>query len=256
MFPQLVMGDTGRTVHYSCEGLAGMTTHNNDLYAAIAAQVTQYAHVDATDDVIETMLTALTTGLVDAVPAALFATITLVEDGNVVSVASTDPIAERIDELQAKHDIGPCLMAAWTQTHVVIDDYDAETRWQLFTEDVTAQTPVRSSASFPLYREGASMGALNIHADQTHVFDDATITMGSTFATQAALALHADTRQQQFDAALSSRDVIGQAKGMLMQEYKVDANAAFEMIRRISQDSNTKLVDLARRIVASAHDAT
>jgi len=67
-----------------------------------------------------------------------------------------------------------------------------------------------------------------------------------------ALALHADTRQQQFDAALASRDVIGQAKGMLMQEYTIDANAAFEMIRRISQDSNTKLVDLARRIVASA----
>jgi len=232
-----------------------MTTHDNDLYRAIAAQVTQYAHVDAGDDVIETMLTALTTGLVDAVPAARYATITLVEDGSVVSIAATDPIAERIDELQAKHGTGPCIMAAWKQEHVVIGDYTAQTRWRLFTEDVIAQTPVRSTVSFQLYREGASMGALNIHADQPHVFDDAAITMGGTFATQAALALHIDTRQQQFNTALASRDIIGQAKGMLMQEYTIDANAAFEMLRKISQDSNTKLVDLAHRVVAGAHDA-
>jgi len=233
-----------------------MTSHDNDLYSAIAAQVSQYADVDVADDVIETMLTALTTGLVDAVPAARFATITLIEDGTVVSIASTDPIAARIDELQAKHDIGPCLMSAWKQERVMIDDYTAETRWQLFTDDVIAQTPVRSSVSFQLYREGASMGALNIHADHPHAFDDTAITTGATFATQAASALHADTRQTQFNQALASRDVIGQAKGMLMQEYNIDANAAFEMLRKISQDSNTKLANLAERVVASAKRPT
>ncbi len=229
-----------------------MTTHDNDLYTAIAAQVAQYAHISVGDDVIETMLTALTVGLVEAVAGARYATITLVEHGKVVSIAVTDPIAARIDELQAKHDVGPCLMAAWKQEHVVIDDYSTETRWQLFTEDVIAQTPVRSSVSFQLYREGASMGALNIHADHPHAFDDAAIVAGSTFATQVALALHVGARQNQFDQALASRDVIGQAKGVVMQEYGVTADAAFEMLRRISQDSNTKLVDLAHRVVAGS----
>ncbi|WP_275041751.1 GAF and ANTAR domain-containing protein [Williamsia herbipolensis] len=198
------------------------------------------------------MLTALTTGLVDAIETAQFATITLVENGEVVSIAVTDPIAARIDELQAKHDVGPCLMSAWEQQRVVIDDYSTETRWPLFTDDVIAQTPVRSSVSFQLYREESSMGALNIHADHPHAFDATAIALGSTFATQAASALHADARQTQFDQALASRDIIGQAKGMLMQEYNIDATAAFEMLRRISQDTNTKLAVLAHRVIASA----
>lgn len=230
-----------------------MTAHGNDLYGAIAAQVTQYARVEVGDDVIETVLGSLTAGLLDAVPGADCANITLVEDGKVASFAGTDPVAARIDEIQAKRDVGPCLMAAWKQQHVVIDDYSTETRWKLFTEDVMVQTAVRSSASFQLYRAGTSMGALNIHAEHPRAFDDAAIAAGSAFATQAALALHADVRQKQFDQALASRDVIGQAKGMLMREYDVDADTAFDMLRKISQYSNTKIVDLARRVVASAH---
>ncbi len=229
-----------------------MTVHSNDLFTAIAAQVAQYAHIDVGDDVIESMLTALTSGLLTTVEAAAFANITVADDGHVASIAVTDPIAARIDELQAKHDMGPCLMAAWRLDHVVIDDYGTDTRWPLFTDDVVVQTPVRSSVSFQLYRSASSMGALNIHADHPHAFTAAAIATGRTFATQAALALHIDTRQQQFNAALSSRDVIGQAKGMLMQEYKIEASAAFEMMRKISQDSNTKLIDIANQVVSSA----
>ena len=93
------------------------------------------------------------------------------------------------------------------------------------------------------------MGALNIHADHPHAFTKADIATAGTFATQAAMSLHADTRQQQFNAALASRDVIGQAKGMLMERYHIDATAAFSLLARLSQDSNTKLVDIALQIV-------
>ena len=229
-----------------------MTTHDNDLYAAIAAQVAQYAHVDVGDDVIDKVLMALTIGLRDAVPGAEFANISLVEDGKVVSIAVTDPVAAQVDDIQAELDTGPCLMAAWEQHHMIIDDYTTDHRWPRFADEVITRTPVRSTISFQLYREPTSMGALNIHAVRPNAFDDRDIAVGGAFATQAAMALHAGTRQGQFEQALASRDLIGQAKGILMQDYSLDANGAFDMLRRLSQDTNIKLVDLARRVVTTA----
>lgn len=70
------------------------------------------------------------------------------------------------------------------------------------------------------------------------------------FATQAALALHAEARAAQFREALASRDVIGQAKGILMKDFAVDADGAFNILRQMSQETNVRVVDLACRLVA------
>ena len=48
--------------------------------------------------------------------------------------------------------------------------------------------------------------------------------------------------------ALSSRDVIGQAKGILMERHRVDAETAFSMLVHTSQDTNMKLFDVARSL--------
>ena len=226
-----------------------MGEHDNPLYAAIAGQVNELHGVTVGDDVIETMLSTITRGAVVAIPGAARAGISLVEDGEVASVAATDPIASRLDELQAKHDAGPCLDSAWRQRHISVRDYATDTRWPQYTRDVMALTPVRSTISLQLYRTGTSMAALNIHADQPRAFDNAAITTASTFATQAALALHAEARTTQFREALASRDIIGQAKGLLMRDFAVDADGAFDLLRRMSQDTNIRVVDLARRLV-------
>ena len=69
-------------------------------------------------------------------------------------------------------------------------------------------------------------------------------------ATQAAIALIADDKDLQFRSALASRDMIGQAKGMIMERFDVDGNRAFELLKRLSPDSNTRLVDVATELIA------
>jgi AmiR/NasT family two-component response regulator len=68
----------------------------------------------------------------------------------------------------------------------------------------------------------------------------------------AAIALMHDEQERQFKAALATRDVIGQAKGMIMERFGVDAARAFAMLRAISQHTNTPLRDLATRLVDCA----
>ena len=60
-------------------------------------------------------------------------------------------------------------------------------------------------------------------------------------------------RQEQFRSVLASRDIIGQAKGILMGRFDINAVAAFDLLRKISQESNTKIVDVARRLVSLDH---
>lgn len=68
-------------------------------------------------------------------------------------------------------------------------------------------------------------------------------------ATHAALAWHMVRRDEQFRSALASRDVIGQAKGMLMERFDLDAVRAFELLKRLSQNMNTPLADVAQQVV-------
>ena len=61
-------------------------------------------------------------------------------------------------------------------------------------------------------------------------------------------------QQGDFRSALASRDLIGQAKGMLMERFTIDAVAAFELLRRLSQDTNTPLVEVARQVTEATPD--
>jgi AmiR/NasT family two-component response regulator len=72
---------------------------------------------------------------------------------------------------------------------------------------------------------------------------------GAVLAAHAAAAILASRQGQQLESALSTRDRIGQAKGIIMERYGVDDVRAFDMLRRLSQDGNTKLIDIAQRVI-------
>lgn len=74
---------------------------------------------------------------------------------------------------------------------------------------------------------------------------------GSVLAAHAAAAIVATRRGEQLASAVFSRDLIGQAKGIIMERYKVDAVQAFDMLRQISQNSNVRLVDIAQHVIDS-----
>ena len=110
-----------------------------------------------------------------------------------------------------------------------------------------AETPIRSIMAFQLFIAGETMGALNVYAEQPHAFGQESRNIGLVFAAHSSVAWNSARRDEQFKRALASRDLIGQAKGMIMERYGVDAVQAFELLRKLSQDSNVPLIKVATR---------
>ena len=91
---------------------------------------------------------------------------------------------------------------------------------------------------------------MNLFGFKPDVFNPENEAVAAMLATHAAVALIANDERLQFQSALASRDVIGQAKGMIMERFDVDAVRAFELLKKLSQGSNTRLVAVAEELVA------
>lgn len=200
----------------------------------------------------ETALRDLTSSAATALPGAMSASITIAtRGGEVKSVAATDSVADKIDDIQRRTKQGPCLEAAWEQHTMRIRDMETEQRWPVFCQEAVQNTSVRSSLAFQLFRSREAMGALNFYAERVDAFDDDAVEVGLILATHTAVAWNLLGRDEQFRSALASRDVIGQAKGMLMERFGIDAAGAFGLLRKLSQESNTPLVELAEQVIRS-----
>jgi hypothetical protein len=107
---------------------------------------------------------------------------------------------------------------------------------------------VQSILALRLFIEETTLGALNLYSRRDDAFDDEARAVGAVFAAHAAVALSTAQHEAQMDEALASRDLIGQAKGILMARERVTSDKAFEMLRDASQRLNVKLRDLAERV--------
>jgi GAF domain-containing protein len=187
------------------------------------------------------------------IPGAQYAGITVTRNHKHIDTpAATHKWPILLDEIQQLHREGPCLTAAWEEKTIHVADLEADDRFPLYRRDVLEQTPIRSVMSFQLFIVGETMGALNVYAEQPHVFGQPARDIGLIFAAHSSVAWNAARREEQFRQALASRDSIGQAKGMIMERYGVDAVQAFEVLRKLSQDSNVPLVRVAAELVATA----
>jgi len=110
--------------------------------------------------------------------------------------------------------------------------------------------------AFQLFIAEETMGALNVYAERPHAFDHNSRAIGLVFAAHSSVTWNVARRDEQFRRALASRDTIGQAKGMIMERYGVNAVQAFEVLRKLSQDSNVPLVQVATELVANAQANT
>jgi transcriptional regulator with GAF, ATPase, and Fis domain len=169
------------------------------------------------------------------------------------SVAATSQLAVEVDDLQKSFREGPCLDAAIGNPMVICNDLREDSRWPSFAAAAVA-AGVHSLMSFQLYTHNARMGALNLFGIKPDVFSSENEAVGAMLATHAATALIADDERLQFQSALASRDIIGQAKGMIMERFDVDAVRAFELLRSLSQNSNTKLSLVADEIVSRGRE--
>jgi ANTAR domain/GAF domain len=190
-------------------------------------------------------------GAAGSVSGAQYAGITVIQRRRPTETASaTHRYPVLLDEIQNRCQQGPCLSAAATQEIVRIDDLVRDGRWPLYRREALAQTPIRSVLSLGMLREGGTAATLNFYAEPANAFDEDSVDLGLVFATHTALIWNMMRRDQQFRSALVSRDVIGQAKGRMMERFNIDATEAFAMLKLMSQDSNTALAVVARRVVA------
>ncbi|MEW5813635.1 MAG: GAF and ANTAR domain-containing protein [Actinomycetota bacterium] len=215
----------------------------------LAQRMAELARMVAAPRNVDDVLSDVTREVLDLIPGADAAGILFVgKAGRFESVAGTSDLPHELDRLQMKYHEGPCLEAALEETIVRSDDFATEPRWPRYSA-AAAELGVRSGLSFKLYTSSQTAGALNLFAVTPNAFDAKDENIGAILAAHAAAAILASRQQEQLQSALSTRDRIGQAKGIIMERYNVDDVAAFDMLRRLSQDSNTKLTDIAQRVI-------
>ncbi|MGK5679782.1 GAF and ANTAR domain-containing protein [Actinoplanes sp. URMC 104] len=182
----------------------------------------------------------------------VFASVSLVKKRRRVETpASSDDRALRADQLQYDLAEGPCLDAIWEQETFQIDDMTTDERYPRWTRAVVEQTGLRSSLSLQLFtnREQNSLGALNLYSTRPGMFDSDVRGDAMAFAAQAAIAVSSAATEEHLRSAMSTRTVIGQAQGILIERFKITPNQAFTVLSRLSTDSNVKLHEVARRLV-------
>ncbi|MBY6537447.1 GAF and ANTAR domain-containing protein [Rhodococcus sp. BP-349] len=215
--------------------------------AAFARDLTSHADLDDT-------LRRVTEAALDLVPGTDAADVVAISGRSFTSHGPTSSLPPRLDAVQIEYGEGPCLDAATTTAVVRADDLTTETRWPTYSPIAVAEG-VRSSLSFQLFTHRDTFGALNLFAFEPHAFTDDAIMVGEALATHAAIALTAGRVEDQLHSALASRDVIGQAKGMIMERFGVDAQQAFTLLTRLSQDSNTPISRLSVQLVGKGSES-
>jgi transcriptional regulator with GAF, ATPase, and Fis domain len=165
--------------------------------------------------------------------------------------AASDGVPTAVDAIQFDTGEGPCLSAIREHEVFECPDLRLENRWPAFAARANRETGVSSMLCFRLFVAGDTLGALNLYSKGVDAFDEHSRSVGLVFAAHAAIALSTAIHDEQMDEALQSRDLIGQAKGILMAREGVNAEEAFDMLRRASQRLNIKLRDVARDIVQS-----
>src|SRR3954465_7959681 len=184
------------------------------------------------------------------VPGADEATITMVrKDRHCYSAAATSAWASDFDVLQNETGEGPCLDAIWQQQTVRVDDLGTDPRWPVLGPRA-AERGVRSMLCLQLFVVRDTLGALDLLAHAPSSYTDESEHVGLLLASHAAIAAADAHHCENVSSALLNRDVIGQAKGILMERFKITADEAFRVLAKVSQDTNRKVAavaeDLAR----------
>ncbi|GAA3348423.1 GAF and ANTAR domain-containing protein [Amorphoplanes nipponensis] len=192
------------------------------------------------------------------IPGTAEVSVTLLRGEGAHTAAFTGDLAVNLDEVQYEQGHGPCLDASRTGDSLSLPDMAAETRWPRWTPRAL-KAGVHSSLSIGLPIHDTVRGALNVYAVKPATFDEDATILAQTFAGYAAVALAnahlfdvTATLARHMQAAMESRAVIEQAKGIVMGDRRCTADEAFRILSKLSQESNRKVRDVAAALVARA----
>ena len=217
----------------------------------LARQLSDIARSFEAEDDPDRVLAEVVTAAVDLIPGVDEASISVVAHRReVTSHHPTSDLPRIVDALQEETGQGPCLDAMFEQQTVRVPDMAHEERWPDFARRAS-QAGASSMLSFQLFVEHDNLGALNLYSRDVRAFDDESEHVGLLFAAHAAVAMADAQKVQQLRQGLRGRDVIGQAKGILMERFHLSADQAFLVLARLSQQNNRKLRDVAEELTAT-----
>jgi GAF domain-containing protein len=212
------------------------------------------------EEELELVLNRLARTVSGAVPAATAVSVTVLADEgqSAWTAAATDAAVLAIDKVQYVTGHGPCLQAAHTRRPVRVGVEEIRNRWPAFA-DAAGKAGMWAYLSAPLLLgDEPAIGALNLYGQSPDAFDRIDEALLGLFTTAASAAivnarryLRARDLAFQMKTAMDSRAEIEQAKGALMAQHAITADEAFEHLVHRSQDTNTKLREIARAILTS-----
>jgi GAF domain-containing protein len=213
-----------------------------ETFGEIARTLLVEPDVDATLDRIVQLA-------VETIEHCEHAGISMVGGRRVLSPASSDDVPATVDRLQSETGEGPCLDAIREHEVFQTGCLSQETRWPDFARRANAESGIESILSFRLFIAGNTLGALNLYSTQVDAFHGHDFDIGTVFAAHAAVALSTSRQVQNLETAISSRQLIGEATGLLMAREEVSSEEAFDILKRASQRLNVKLRLVAERVV-------
>ena len=204
---------------------------------------------------VDTFLQSITEQAVAEIDPTFVGGLTARQQGRYLTVACTDPRANAVDQVQYRQRSGPCLDALETGLEVLVEEMCEDDRWGDFRWHAIANG-VGSSLSMPVTVRGTTVAGLNLYAPTVRAFGPEKRAAAAAFAeaagTAVGLALRLAEQEQlteQLQQALVSRSVIDQALGIIMSGHKLDADEAFDILRKASQEQNVKLRAIAARLI-------
>jgi GAF domain-containing protein len=172
-------------------------------------------------------------------------------DGTFETAAGTDQLVWELDGVQYELGEGPCVQAVEHEPVVVVPTLRHEQRWPAYVPAVVTQG-VRSQLAVRLFSNNRHIAGLNLYSTEHDEVEQSSAETALLFATHAAIILGHAQQEEQLNQALASRKVIGQAIGIVMERYRIDADRAFQFLLRASSSSNIKLRDVAEEIVTTS----
>lgn len=231
-----------------------MASHSEQKLAEAFAEITR---VLMSEPDVQHTLDRMCEWLVATVEGCEHSVVTLVKDHGLDSQAASDGVGPAVDAIQFEVGDGPCVQAIREHVTLLVDDLTSDGRWPDFSRRAADATGVRSMLAFRLFVEEHTLGSLNLYSKRPAAFTEDSLAVGTIFATHAAVALQAaqakETRAH-LRQLVESRELIAEAKGILMGRQGISSETALEILCRGAERLQIELRELARRVIKESHD--
>ena len=197
---------------------------------------------------LEETLAALTRAAVGTLPGVDEASITIRHaDGVLASYALTSDFLDDLDATQYAEQEGPCYDGVTNNAFTVCGDLANDPRYPSYGPRAV-QAGIRSQSGVRIFESKKAIGALNLYSRSVGALADIAF-LAELFSQHARTAIAFAHEIDGLHEAMLSRQLVGQAVGILMERYQLPDDRAFAFLARVSQDRNVKLRGVAQEII-------